>query len=292
MGSRIAIWLVKGIAHLPLPLLYFLSDLAYLILFRVKGYRKHIVLANLRYAFPEKAEDEIQSISKRFYRHFFDLIVESIKLRTISRSQLMKRVTFAGKFDVQEFMSGGQNTLAALGHVGNWEWCASRYALSGDYGIVIVYKKLKNQAFEALMAQNRTRFGAWLYPSKQINELMERDQHKLRSVALMADQKPPHDKVEWVTFFGRPTAAYTGLARFSKQYNDPVVFISIRKQRRGHYSISSETLIRNPREYSDHEILQKFFDRLEVDIRSQPEAWLWTHRRWRKKGDQATDIYD
>ena len=55
---------------LPLRVLYLLSDFFYFIIYRVAGYRKKVVLANLDIAFPEKPADEKKEIAKRFYKNF------------------------------------------------------------------------------------------------------------------------------------------------------------------------------------------------------------------------------
>ena len=50
------------------------------------------MIANLKNSFPDKSEKEINEIAKKFYRHFCDLAVESIKVFTISKKSLMSRL--------------------------------------------------------------------------------------------------------------------------------------------------------------------------------------------------------
>src|SRR6516225_7593086 len=78
---------------LPMRVLYLLSDFVFCILYYVIGYRRKIVLDNLRHAFPEKPEAERIRIAKKFYRNFIDSFVEVIKLITASESWLKKRFT-------------------------------------------------------------------------------------------------------------------------------------------------------------------------------------------------------
>ena len=44
----------------------------------IVGYRKNVVLENLRKSFPEKSEKEIGKIAKRFYLHLTDVFLESL----------------------------------------------------------------------------------------------------------------------------------------------------------------------------------------------------------------------
>ena len=75
-------------------LLYVFSDLLYLITYYLIGYRKKVVINNLKNAFPEKSADEIKLTAKKFYRNFCDIIVETIKTLTITEKQLRARVRY------------------------------------------------------------------------------------------------------------------------------------------------------------------------------------------------------
>src|ERR1700744_3531830 len=80
------------LALLPLRILYVLSDVLYGLLYYVTGYRKNLVLDNLRHAFPEKNEAELNRITKRFYHNFCDQWIETLKMLTISETELNRRV--------------------------------------------------------------------------------------------------------------------------------------------------------------------------------------------------------
>ena len=68
-----------SISYLPMWVLYIISDILYLIAYKILGYRKKVVQNNLKNSFPDKTESELEKIKKKFYRHFFDIIVETIK---------------------------------------------------------------------------------------------------------------------------------------------------------------------------------------------------------------------
>ena len=94
IGYYFALPFIYGIALLPFPLLYLLSDFLFLLIYRVFGYRKEVVLTNLRNSFPEKSEAEIKKIVHDFYRWFCDLTLETLKTLTISPKAVKKRMTF------------------------------------------------------------------------------------------------------------------------------------------------------------------------------------------------------
>src|SRR5688500_15144156 len=77
---------------LPMRVLYFLSDVFYVVVYHIAGYRRALVMDNLHHAFPAKTERELVAISKKFYHNFCDQWTETLKLLSIPHSQLNKRV--------------------------------------------------------------------------------------------------------------------------------------------------------------------------------------------------------
>ena len=70
---------LKLISYLPFPVLYGLSGLFAFILQHVVRYRKDVIVNNLRHAFPDYTDKQIASTVNKFYRHFGDITVETIK---------------------------------------------------------------------------------------------------------------------------------------------------------------------------------------------------------------------
>ena len=98
---------------LPLRVLYFISDLLFVPLFYGLKYRRDIVHRNIAGSFPEKTEEEILKIEKEFYHFFCDYVVETIKLFSMSKKQMMKRMTFSGLDEVRETL-GRENKKLLL----------------------------------------------------------------------------------------------------------------------------------------------------------------------------------
>ena len=80
------------ITLLPLPVLYLFSDFLFLILYYFPSYRRKVVAANLRNAFPEKSDKELKHIERKFYRHLADLFIEILKLTHMSKKQSMEHM--------------------------------------------------------------------------------------------------------------------------------------------------------------------------------------------------------
>lgn len=83
---------IMPVSRLPYRLLYAFADFIFLVLYRVAGYRKKVVRMNLQNSFPEKNTDEIQRLEVLFYKHFCDVIVETVKSFTMSRKDILQRM--------------------------------------------------------------------------------------------------------------------------------------------------------------------------------------------------------
>ena len=282
LGYYLALPFLYGIALLPFPLLYLLSDVLRLLLFGVFGYRRKVVLTNLRNSFPEKSEEGIQRIRRRFEQWFCDLTLETIKTLTISPTAVRRRVDFEGVELLRPYAEQGQSVVLALGHFGNWELAGARdSAEPGLPQLYVIYHPLQNKRFDRLVHHMRTRHGTRLYTMRETSKSMLRDRHLNTATAFIADQTPAPERAHWMTFLNQDTPVFQGTESLSRKLGYPVVYISITRPGRGHYHLQVETLVADPRSTDEGEITEIHTRRLEQDIINYPDLWLWTHRRWK-----------
>ncbi len=284
LGYFVALPFIYGISLLPFPLLYLLSDGIYFLIYRVLGYRKEVVMSNLRNSFPEKDEAELKAIASKFYRWFCDLTLETLKTLTISPEEVRKRVEFRGKDILQQYVREKRSVILVLGHYGNWELAGARYSQERDIPqLHVIYHPLANARFDRLMHHMRTRHGTKLYTMRETSKAMIRDRDLLTATAFIADQTPSPERAYWMTFLNQDTPVFQGTEGLARKLDKPVIYISITRPERGYYCMSMETLVADPTLTRDGEITEVHTRRLEQDIRKYPELWLWTHRRWKHK---------
>lgn len=284
IGYYLALPFIYGIALLPFPLLYLLSDALCFVLFTVFGYRRKVILTNLRNSFPEKSEAEIQGIARRFQRWFCDLVLETLKTLTVSPNTIKKRVTFEGIDLLRTYAEHQQSIILVLGHYGNWELAGARYSQEKDIPqLYVIYHPLENTHFDRLIHHMRTRHGTKLYTMRETSKSMIRDRHLLTATAFIADQTPSPERAYWMTFLNQDTPVFQGTEALAKKLGHPVVYISIQRPRRGYYHLNVETLVSDPKNTAEGEITEAHTRRLERDIVNYPDLWLWTHRRWKHR---------
>lgn len=273
------------ISLLPFPVFYLFSDFIYFLLYRVVGYRKKVVFENLKNSFPEKSYNELKKIEKDFYRYLCDLFLETIKTLTISRSEAIKRCKFNAKTTLlfNELANKNQSCIIVMGHYGNWEWAGNSFSLQCKQQLYVIYHPLSNKYFDKLMYDLRTRFGTKLYAMKDTMREMIRNKNEVNATAFIADQTPFPDSAYWTTFMNQDTPVFWGTEKIAQKLNYPIVYITIKKIKRGYYEVDSELLINEPKNTSLGEISELHTRKLESDIITQPSIWLWSHRRWKHK---------
>ena len=105
------------ISILPFRLLYAVSDLLYVIIYYVLGYRKKVVQENLKLIFAEKSEAELLIITKKFYHHLCDMTVESIKSMNISVDSMKARYKFNNLEIITDFEKQNKSIILMCAHL-------------------------------------------------------------------------------------------------------------------------------------------------------------------------------
>jgi len=272
------------ISLLPFPLLYLLSDFLFFIFYSLLGYRKKIVVSNITNSFPEKSKQEVNEITKLFYKHFCDVIVESLKSFTISDAQISKRMILKNPELLNSYYDKKQSVILAGGHYNNWEWIAVALDKQMKHQSIAIYKTLSNKFFDEKMRSTRGKFGLLMVSTKLVAETFSKFKNELTATIFAIDQSPSNPKkCYWMNFLNQDTPVLFGTEKFSKDYNQPVLFGTITKVKRGFYQIAFETVTDNPTNTAHGYITETTTKLLEAEIIKAPQYWLWTHRRWKHK---------
>lgn len=289
-----AVWYVFSL--LPLRILYVLSDLLFWLLYAVVGYRKAVIRKNLKESFPEKLEEELRKIERGFYRFFCDYLVETIKMMTISKENIHRRLTFKGTELVDEIVESGQSCAVYLGHLGNWEWVTSLplwvtpKAQCGQ-----IYHPLENKEFDRLFLYSRQRLGAKCIAMQDtLREILKyRKENQPVVIGYISDQVPFWTNIHhWVDFLHHDTPVLTGTERIARKVNHAVFFLDVHRVRRGYYEAEFKLITREPQKMDEFEITDIYFKLLEESIRCAPEFWLWSHNRWKRTREEFNERFD
>lgn len=276
------LWVVS---LLPFRLLYALSDVMYIFLYRIFGYRKQTVMANLELAFPEKSHLERKRIARKFYHHLCDMILEAIKSMSIRMSDMKERFKFTNIELIHDLEKRNKSIAMMCAHYGSWEWIFILQAYT-SHKTFAIYKRLNNKYFDAMVRKIRARYDSYLITTKEAVKVLTQNKEKglLTINGFVADQSPKKRKAfHWNTFMGIEVPMYTGAEMLSKRLDLTVVFFSVKRVKRGFYETTFQTLTETPKDFDDYEITDQFTKLVEKQIYEAPEYYLWTHKRWKHR---------
>lgn len=280
------------VSKLPYRALYVISDIANLVLYHIVRYRRDIVRRNITSAFPEKSLEECISIERGFYKWFCDYFVETVKLMSVSRQELLSRIEFRGIDKIEECFDRGQTCAGILGHYGNWELLSATGLVIKKHPeavIGLIYHPLRSQLFDRLFINMRQSMGGVCVPKKDILRYLVsfRSQNLMNLFGYIADQAPRYRNIHlWLPFLNHDTPVFTGAERIMRKMNNAVFYIDVERPERGKYIYTFKPMTDKPGEMPEFEITKKFFVMLEQTIRREPRFYLWSHNRWKRTREE------
>ncbi|MFY0629720.1 MAG: lysophospholipid acyltransferase family protein [Flavobacteriaceae bacterium] len=283
------IWLLSLV---PMRLLYILSDVFYGLFYYVIGYRKAVILKNLALAFPEKEIEELKQIRKKFFRHFTDLLFESIKIISISKKEMSKRYRYTNPELIQQLTDSDKSILLLATHYGNWEYLSSISLITkvNYYGS---YTKVQNDYFDRMIKKMRSKFGMICIKSEKTvkNIVLNSKEGNQGIYLLISDQSPHHGKISyWSEFMGVTVPILNGAEVLAKKFDFVVVNINTTKIKRGYYQSEFSIITESSQQSKSDQITEIYLRSIEKHIRKVPEYYLWSHKRFKHR-DKVPEGY-
>jgi Kdo2-lipid IVA lauroyltransferase/acyltransferase len=284
LGAILFIIAVLFIGLLPVPVLYGLSNLLKVLVYRIIGYRRELVKKNLETSFPEIPADELNRLIKLYYKNLADVLLEGIWSFTISRKQLLKRYRIINPEIFDSFVNSGESMIGVTGHFSNWEWGSLSASLQTDFNVVAFYKTLNNKWIDKFVRWSRARFGTTLAPISETSVTFEKHRNKQTLFLMAADQGMPKkfsEKAYWIKFLNHEIPFLHGLEKHARNSSLPVLYIDIQRVRRGYYTVELSVLTTKPLLLEEGVLTQMYAGKLESAIKGKPENWLWSHNRFK-----------
>lgn len=277
------------ISILPFPIFYFVSDCFYILIYKIIGYRKKTVRANIKLTLPHLSDKEVVEVEKKFYHHMCDMFLEMIKTMTISEEDIKKRFTFTNIDLFHEYEKKNKSIILFYAHYASWEWSPTLgfYTSFKGYGI---YKKIQNPYFDKLVRDIRSRFGAELIDTKStVKKVKENQQNQILGVyGFISDQTPSRQKAKyWDEFMGQIVPIHTGGENLARELDMNVLYMKVVKTKRGHYEATFIPITDDIKSLPENEASKRFIREVEKQIHEAPEYYFWTHKRWKFRKEKA-----
>ncbi len=276
------LWIVS---ILPYHTFYGISNFIFFIVYRIIGYRKKIVLNNLKLTFPDKTENELKEICIKFYRHMCDMFMEMVKTMNLSKEGVKKKYNVVN-IDLLKKIEKDKSIMLVCSHYANWEWTVSinNYIASKGYA---VYQKIGNKYFDRWIKKTRSRWNTIPIIQKDIiKTVINNEKNNIRGVYGMVSDQSPHigKAVYWNNFMGHNVPIHNGAEVLARKLDLAVVFIKVSKIKRGYYNAEFIPITLSGKQTEKNEITEQFLHLIENQIKEKPEYYLWTHRRWKHAG--------
>lgn len=245
------------------------------------GYR------NLKAAFPEKSEDEIQAILRGVWENLGRTACEYACMDDLWDFDPEKpgegRIETPSIAIFEKLRDDGKPALIFAAHLANWELPAVAAAAHG-LDATALYRMPNNRFVAGAIAKIRGRTMGKLVASGAGGVLqLARELEKGGHVGMLIDQHL--DRGVPVTFFGRTVKANPTIAKLARQFDCPVHGARTIRLPGGRFRLEATDEIVLPRDANGLidviPAMQAMTDVVEGWVREHPEQWLWLHRRWR-----------
>lgn len=282
-------------SRLPLGFHYFCGDTVAWFMKNILHYRQNVVITNIARSFPEMSYQQVRNTASAFYRHLGEIFAETIwfcgadyrKLKASRICEITNLEVLAKAYETSP------SVTVLYSHCGNWEilggfWCYN-YVPDAVYPsdescIKVVYKRLHNPVWDEVFKRNRS------YPirgfegeieSGQILRYAIRHREQKCIYIFPTDQYPYAGAHDAGLFLNQPTKVMLGGAALAHKLGMSVLYLRMKHLSRGKYQMTLVPVCGNAAETSPEEIMAKYLELLQEDIREQPHNWLWSHKRWK-----------
>ncbi len=250
--------------------------------------RKNVVVENLKRAFPEKDEKEIEKLAFKNYVNVALTFLELLYASKITKEELEK-IVHIDKRDKEKILETARRNSGAIfltGHYGNWE-IAGLFVGALVNEIKPLHVLVKNQSNKYItdwLLRVRSKFGSKIVTVGKSSKELLRIAASNQIVALLADQRGKEDGLR-IKFFGIETPVHTGLAVIALKTKTPVIFMVATRREDGTYELTAEEIscAQEKTEWNENVrcIMQAYMSKIEEKLRAHPEQWFWMHKIWK-----------
>ncbi len=256
-------------------------------IFGMRFPRTNLARENLKLAFPEKSNSEINEILRQMWTNMGRLGAEYVYLDQIfdinEEDQSKGRVEITGGEHFDEMAALDGPAVCFTGHTGNWEILPIASAAYG-LNITALFRPPNNKYLaERVLSARETAMGH-LVPSKAgASWALATEMDKGGKVGILVDQF--FRKGVPIDFLGRETLANPLVAKLARQYDCPVYPARCVRLPGSRFRIEIQPALKIPRNkdgsVNEAQLVQDVNNVVAGWIREYPEQWLWLHKRWR-----------
>lgn len=279
---------MKGLAHLPLPVVRALGTALGWVLYGLIGGRRRVVHANFSVCFPELSKAARHQLALQTFVCFSQAWLDRAWLWHAPRECVQKRVRLTGAV---EELAGTAPTVIFLPHFVGLDAAWAGMALAMPRPSTTIYTDQSNKLVDQWILQGRQRFGhlrlfGRIEGVKPIVAALREGQ----PLYLLPDMDFGPDESVFVPFYGVSTATVPSLSRFARLGRAKVVPLLPRLTADGYevQVLPAWTDFPGSDPVAD---TARMNARLQDYIASMPAQYYWVHKRFKTRPEGEASLY-
>jgi KDO2-lipid IV(A) lauroyltransferase len=252
--------------------------------------RHRVALDNLRKAYPEKPEAEVQQIALDMWGNMARLAAEYIFLDQLfdydPNASVPGRIEVKGAENFLRIAGEEKPHILFTGHLGNFELLPVAAATFG-MNITALFRPPNNPYLADYIQSTRSATMGNLQPSSTgasfaLATILENG----GNIGVLVDQK--FSRGVETLFFGRPCQSNPVLGMLARHYDCDVYPARCVRLPGNRFRLEVEDRLELPRDASGSvdvkATVQLLADVIERWVREDPGQWMWFHKRWQISG--------
>lgn len=260
-----------------------LADGLGLVLYRILKKRRRRMLENLRAAYPQKSQKEMESIAQASMQTVIKIAFEFIRIPKMIRNNEIRWETYVEP-SVYEAKRLNKGMILVVSHFGNWEIMGLGAGVARLTPLQAIGRPVRNPYTYQYIKHLRKWVGVSSIDKDGAARGTIKHLKQNETVCILIDQRERQGGVK-VNFFGRPALTTSLPAILSLKYDVPIVATFLLRKAPDQFFI--KFLGPFPRIETGNfgaDVVantQQYVSRIEEEIRQSPGNWLWMHNRWR-----------
>jgi KDO2-lipid IV(A) lauroyltransferase len=245
--------------------------------------KTRLIQRNLRLAFPDKTDAELDSLLTDIWGNLGRILAEYPHLGTICGSEAERRLEYVVADDIQVFENPHKPAVFVSAHLANWELAAGAIAHRG-VPLNVVYTRLQNPGLDRMLYRARLALGCGLVERDGAARQLMRSLKQGTSVGLIVDQRV--DGGAPVPFFGHEMLTSITPAQLALRFDCELIPVQIQRIENARFRAIFHSPVRAAADLADDrkvlEMTEKINNLFEQWIGERPQEWMCTKRRWPK----------
>ena len=257
--------------------------------FHLMRSRRRIARANLALCFPELDKEARRTLLREHFRALGMGVIETAMSWWTPADRLRGLAHLEGQEHLHAALAAGRGVILLSAHFTTLEIGGRLLSLHAPFHVL--YRRHKNDAFEAVMRRARARH----FEKAIVRDDMRGMLRSLKAnmpVWYAPDQNYGSEHSIFVSFFNVPASTITATARLARISGARVVpFFQERLPGAAGYRLKLYPALDDFPTGDEAADTQRINDLIEAEIRKAPSQYLWVHRRFKTRPAGAAAVY-